>query len=168
MNEEDYLQLPEEKPYLEYVDGVVIQKPMPDAVHRKLAAYFTFLLFRYQLEHGGDSGPEGRVRLPDGSGFRLPDAAYWSPGRFSGDDSVPSLVVEVRSADQTLAELRRKCRTLRANGVACCWLIDPVSRTAEVFDGDRDGERIDADGALESDTMPGLRVELREVFAVTE
>ena len=166
MTEAQYLALPEEKPYLEYVDGVVLQKPMPNSQHRKLVQFLDYLLYGYILKFGGDGGPEGRVRMPDGSGYRLPDTAYWAPGRPSGDDSLPSLAVEVRSPDQTLAELRRKCRAFRANGVDACWLIDPVARTAEVFEGERDGEQLDANGVLTSRIMPSFELPLRDLFAV--
>ena len=37
MTPEEYLALPEEKPYLEYIDGMVVQKPMPTNEHAKLA-----------------------------------------------------------------------------------------------------------------------------------
>ena len=40
MTEEEYLALPEEKPYLEYVDGVVLQKPVPDDLHGRLIMFF--------------------------------------------------------------------------------------------------------------------------------
>src|SRR5687768_7212702 len=166
MTEAQYLALPEEKPYLEYVDGVVLQKPMPNSQHRKLANYIVIEIGLYERQHGGDSGPEGRVRLPDGSGYRLPDTAYWAPGRPSGDDSLPSLAIEVRSPDQTLAELRRKCRAFRANGVDACWLIDPVARTAEVFEGERDGEQLDANGVLTTQVMPVFELSLSDLFAV--
>ena len=168
MSEEEYLALPEEKPYLEYVDGVVLQKPMPNAAHRALIEEIIFQIGLYRRQHGGAAGPEGRVRLPDGSGFRLPDTAYWAPGRDSGDDSVPSLAVEVQSPGQTMAELRRKCRTFRANGVGVCWLVDPATRTVEVFEGDRDGEPVSADGILETAVMPGFSLSLSELFAVLD
>jgi Uma2 family endonuclease len=166
MTEAQYLALPEEKPYLEYVDGVVLQKPMPNSQHRKLVKLLIVAIARYEETHGGDSGPEGRVRMPDGSGYRLPDTAYWASGRPSGDDSLPSLAIEVRSPDQTLATTRKKCRAFRANGVDACWLIDPVARTAEVFEGDRDGVQLDANGVLTSQVMPGFELPLRDLFAV--
>ena len=168
MSEAEYLALPEEKPYLEYVDGVVLQKPMPDSLHRRIVRYLDYLLHIYISEHGGDGGPEGRMRLPDGSGYRLPDTAYWVPGRFSGDDSVPSVVVEVRSDDQTAASLRRKCRALRANGVDVCWLIDPYQRWVEVFEGDRDGVRLSPEAALETPVMPGFSLPQSDLWAVLD
>ena len=106
------------------------------------------------------------MRLPDGSGFRLPDTAYWASGRDDSSDSVPSVAVEVRSPDQAMAELRRKCRTFRQNGVDVCWLVDPASRSVEVFEGDRDGERVAGDAVLETPVMPGFRLALGDLFAV--
>jgi len=168
MSEEEYLALPEEKPYLEYVDGVVLQKAITNAIHRDLIQLLTHLIYVYQQKAGGRGGPEGRVRLPDGSGYRLPDTAYWAPDRFAGDDSVPSVVIEVRSRDQGMAALRRKCRAFRANGVDVCWLIDPYARIVEIFEGDRDGEALAPDGALVTSVMPGFSVSLSELFTVID
>ncbi len=113
MSEADYLALPEVKPYLEYVDGVVRQKPMVNAAHRRIIFTIDMALGRYIETHGGDAGPEGRVRLDSGNYF-LPDTAYWAPDRPSGDDSIPSVAVEVRSPGQPMPGLREKCRAFRA------------------------------------------------------
>jgi Uma2 family endonuclease len=168
MTEAEYLALPEEKPYLEYVDGVVIQKPMPNAIHRKLVAYIVHALFNHHTRFGGDSGPEGRIRLGDGPSYRIPGAAYGARGRPSGDDSIPTLVVEVRSPDQTIGELREKCRFYRRNGVEACWLIDPESRSAEVFDAGRDGERLSGDVEVSSPAVPGFALSLPALFAAID
>ena len=168
MSEAEFLALPEEKPYLEYVDGVVIQKPMPNKDHRRIIEELIFQIGKYRRDRGGWAGPEGRVRLPDGSGFRLPDTAYWAPNREDGDDSVPSLAVEVRSPGQTMAELRRKCRAFRANGVDACWLVDPDSRTVEVFEADRDASLLKIGDALEPHVMPGFSLPLAELFSVLD
>lgn len=168
MSEDEYLALPEEKPYLEYIDGVVLQKPMPNKSHSILIEAILYAIGTYRRKFGGSSGPEGRVRLPDGTGYRLPDLAYWAPSRPHEDDSVPSVAVEVRSPGQTMAELRRKCRSFRANGVDVCWLVDPPSRTVEVFEGERDGEPLSADATLETPVMPGFSLSLTDLFAVLD
>lgn len=166
MSQADYLSLPEEKPYLEYFDGAVRQKPMPNQAHRQIIRFLDYLFHGYVMRHGGDAGPEGSVRLPDGSGFLLPDTAYWAPGRFSGDDSVPSVVVEVRSPEQSLADLRRKCRVFRANGVDVCWLIDPAARTVEIFEGESQAGRTAKSGTLKPAIMPGFSLSLEDLFAI--
>ena len=167
MPEAEYLALPEEQPYLEYVNGVVLQKPMPNADHRKLVDELVIELGLYRRRTGGSSGPEGRVRMPDGTGYRLPDTAYWAPGVDSGDDSLPTLVVEVRSPGQPLSALLEKCRAFRRNGVAVCWLFDPESRSVQVFEGDRDGERHDA-AELTSIHLPGFTLDVPALFATLD
>jgi Uma2 family endonuclease len=168
MTEAEFLALPEEKPYLEYVDGVVLQKPMPNKAHSRLVKFIVVAIAAFEARSGGNSGPEQRMRLPDGSGYRLPDTAYWASGRDDGDDTVPTVAIEVRSPGQTMAELRRKCRSFRANGVEVCWLLDPQSRSVEVFEGERDGDRLVADAVLESPAMPGFTLTLSELFAVLD
>ncbi len=168
MTEKEYLALPEEKPYLEYVDGVVLQKPMPNASHRKLVTRFVVALDSYATSVGGDSGPEGRIAFPTSSNFRLPDAAFWGPGVPSGDDSIPTLVVEVRSPGQTMGELREKCRFFRRNGVEVAWLADPESRTVEVFEEGRDAEALTAPAVLTSPALPGFELDLAGLFGVLD
>lgn len=164
MTEAEYLALPEEKPYLEYVDGVVLQKPMPNKDHVLLAEELIIAIGLYRRRYGGSSGPEGRVRLPDGSGYRLPDTAYWAPSRPHETDGVPSVAVEIRSPDQTMESLRQKCRAFRRNGVDVCWLIDPVSRSVEVFEGELDGVRLAPGASLETPVMPGFQLALSDLW----
>jgi Uma2 family endonuclease len=167
MTEEEYLSLPEEKPYLEYVDGVVLQKPVVNRKHRRIVGRLDALFDAFVRSYGGDYGPEGRVQLRSG-GFRLPDTAYWAPGRPTDDDSLPTLAVEVRSPDQTMTELRGKCRQFRTSGVDVCWLIDPEARVAEVFEGPRDAERLPRHGTLESAFLPGFSLPVDELFSVLD
>ena len=58
MSVEEYLALPEEKPYLEYVDGEAVPKTMPDDRHMLLAAEFDIEIGLYRRATGGLSGPE--------------------------------------------------------------------------------------------------------------
>ena len=166
MTPEQYLALPEEKPYLEYVDGMVIQKPMPNKRHSQLAAELAFHIRLWIRDHGGSAGVEARNKAGELPNYCLPDVSFWKPGYEGGDDDPPTLAIEIRSPDQALAEPRRKCRFFRENGVEACWIIDPKSRTAEVFEGERDGERIGADGSLATGCMPGFELPLTELFMV--
>jgi Uma2 family endonuclease len=168
MSEEEYLSLPEEKPYLEYVDGVVLEKPMPTWDHGRVTAEITFRLVEYSRGAGGAASVEGRVLLAAIRNYRLPDTAFWAPGRAGGNDSMPTLAVEVRSPGQSMNELRAKCRAFRAAGVDACWIIDPERRTAEVFEGDQEARPIRREGTLESAFLPGFAVPLAELFAVLD
>lgn len=168
MSERDYLALPEEKPYLEYVDGVVLQKPMPNIDHTLLTGHLIVELGLFAREHHGYVGPEARTRFTEGANYRLPDVSYWSaPGR-PAEDSVPTLAIEVRSPGQTMGELRQKCRFFRRNGVQVAWLVDPESRTLEVFEADRDADRQAAPAVLTSPALPGFELDLAALFATLD
>lgn len=166
MSEEDYLSLPDEKPALEYIDGVVIQKPMGDEERGVLAGEFIILLGAYRNHNGGRVGPEIRAKFPE-SNYRLPDVSYYARGQRFGAQLPPSLAIEIRSEGQTRNELRAKCRFFRANGVDECWLVDPRLRTVEQFSSE--GEFIlGADQTLISVALPGFELVLAELFAVLE
>jgi len=168
MSEKEYLALPEEKPYLEYVDGVVLQKPMPNIDHTLLTGHLIVELGLYARKVHGHAGPEARVRFAEGPNYRLPDVSCWlAPGR-PAEDSIPTLAVEVRSPGQTIGELRQKCRFFRRNGVQVAWLVDPESRTVEVFEGGRDSEALAAPAVLTSAALPGFELDLASLFAVLD
>jgi len=166
MTPEQYLALPEEKPYLEYVDGMVLQKPMPTLEHGELALELGSFIRAWARQHGGRAGVDIRSKFGELPNYRLPDVSFFASGADTSRDALPTLAIEVRSPDQTLAELRTKCRFFRDNGTLACWLVDPKSRSVEVFEGDIDGERIGVDGVLETACMPGFSLPLRELFAV--
>jgi Uma2 family endonuclease len=165
MSAQKYLSLPEEKPYLEYIDGVVEQKPMVNAGHGRLVRRLDAMFDRHISAHGGDAGPERRVLTP--AGYFLPDTAYWAAGKPSGDDSVPTVAVEVRSPGQSIQVLRDKCAGYLAAGVAECWLIDPEARTLERLPIG-DGELLDSKATLVSSAMPEFELRLGELFALLD
>jgi hypothetical protein len=79
----EYLAIPEEAPYLEYLHGEVVEKPGSGFRRMVVTNHLTVELHRYEATHGGISGPEARVefQIEGGTYFRLPDVAYWAPGR---------------------------------------------------------------------------------------
>jgi Uma2 family endonuclease len=165
MTPEEYLALPEEKPYLEYVDGMVLQKPMPNKDHAELIAELIYRIKLWIETHDGRIGPEARARLGDLPNFRLPDLSFWRAELPRGEDGPPSLAVEVRSNDQTIAELRRKCEFFRAAGVEACWLIDPTARRAWLYEGGRKHSAVES---LTAECLPGFELSLEKLFAVLD
>jgi Uma2 family endonuclease len=171
MSPEEYLALPEVKPYLEYIGGRVVQKMSPKRRHGALAAALSASLHRYGRQTGGAVGIETRVYFrPAGrSEWRLPDIAYWAPGAPIGDDDefavVPTLAVEIRSPGQSMASQRARCRFYRANGVDVCWLVDPRARTVERFEDSVDGEVVPVEGTLTSPHLPDFALPVAELFA---
>jgi Uma2 family endonuclease len=169
---EEYLALPEEKPYLEYENGEVVQKVAPDIRHTRLAGKLIIAIGNWDRDSGGTVGPEGRVEFEaaDGTYFRLPDVAFWAPDRpIEGERAMrpPTLAAEIRSPGQSIESLRERCAFLRRNGVDVCWLIDPDSRTVEVFEAEN-VVVLGANDTLSSPSLPGFTLPLSQYFAVLD
>lgn len=168
MTPEEYLALPEEKPYLEYVDGVVIQKPMPTDEHADLQMYIAYELESWVRKNGGKVRAEARAALGDVPNYRLPDISFWAPGFDHSNDSVPPLAIEIRSRSQTLAELQAKCRQLLAAGTHECWIVDPVSESLVVMKPGADLKRISGSASLASGLAAGFVLSLPALFAASK
>ncbi len=84
---QQYLALPEEKPYLEYVCGEAVPEPMPDRNHSRVAAWLSHQVFAYEPVGGGETFVEGRREFidPDDPRYLPPDVSYYAPGRDAGD-----------------------------------------------------------------------------------
>ena len=146
----------------------MLQKAVPRLRHGTLQALIGSQLLAISREICGFAASEVHVWF-EGRGYLVPDVAYWAAGKPQGTEGrslPPTLAIEIRSPDQSLNEQHEKCRHMRANGVDVCWLIDPVRRTAEVFDDASDG-RPESEH-LESDLLPGLAIDLADLFAGLE
>jgi Uma2 family endonuclease len=167
---EEYLALPERKPYLEYDDGEVVQKMAADFFHSAVAERLLDALKAYRRYAGGWSGPETRVELRrDGHPVRyyVPDVAYWAQGRpIRGPRAMhrPTLAVEILSPDESRIQQRRKCRIYRAHGVDVAWFVDPWHQVVEVFEGERDGDTLNDNESLTSPALSGFSMRVEELF----
>jgi Uma2 family endonuclease len=173
MTLDEFEALPEQKPYLEYVHGEVIQKPVPKRPHWIIADEMLARLRDYRGTRGGRSGPEPSVYFTTEREtlMRVPDVAYWAPGKPEGDDLrslPPTLAVEIRSWQQSTYDQREKCRFMRRYGVDVCWLIDPDARTVEVYEGEGEPVLLTGDAVLESAHLPGFSLALADLWAVLD
>jgi len=169
MSLDEFLALPEEKPYLELIDGEVCQKPMGKRRHSRAQSRLYKMLSSHRATSRGEAFVE--LTLPiGGSGranARVPDVCYYRPGRGGdGDDyptELPDLVAEVRSEGQTVQSIESRLAFLRERGVPVTLLIDPETHTITVHDGDRSwaaiaGERVVIDG------LDGFDFDVDELF----
>jgi Uma2 family endonuclease len=176
MTEEEYLALPETKPYLEFVDGEVIEKCMGDNYHSAIEFLLSGVFYEFwkRLKRGHfRTESRSRYARADGADHRVPDIAYYAAGKALHDPSgrgmaPPSLAIEIRSEGESAASQRQKCRWYLARGVAECWLIDPYKRTVEVFDADRDGVLLTPRTALRTAILPGFELPLEDLWAILE
>jgi Uma2 family endonuclease len=160
----------------ELVDGILVEKAaamgyFEARVAIVLGTYLQLFLDRHDL--GIVLGPDGTLRiLPDL--VRIPDVSFISWDKFPNrelppepiPDLVPNLAVEVLREGNTAAEMRRKLREYFRAGVRLVWLIDPATRTAEVYTSPRKKKTIAEEGALDGGSvLPGFRLSLQELFA---
>jgi len=145
MTLDEFLALPETKPYTELIDGVPCQKPVAKGPHSRAQWLLPSLLARDPATSPGSPWPELGFKFPRTSAgnLRVPDVSYYLPGHIDplnpGDypERPPDLAAEIRSQGQTVRSLRERLAFLQEQGTRCTLLIDPEARTVEVHDGER-------------------------------
>ncbi len=142
---EEFLELPETKPASEYIDGEIIQKPMPRGKHsiiqtelcpvingivkpQKIA--FAFLELRCVFG--------GRAIVPDISVFTWDRIPKDDDGEIANVFEVaPSWIIEILSPDQSSTKVTKKILHCLDHGCLMGWLIDPDDRAVIVFSPDQ-------------------------------
>jgi Uma2 family endonuclease len=168
---EEFLALPEEKPYLELIDGEVVQKPVGKNDHAIAQTNLVIFLGLYARERGGTAAVESGVKFPLASrpNFRVPDVSYYLPGKeldptVPYPDYPPDLAAEVRSDTQSLRELRARLEFLREQGTRWTLLVDPKAKTVEVNDGLRTWTA-SGDDIITLDGLEGFSFRAGDLFA---
>ena len=171
---DEFLELPERKPALEFEDGRITQKVSPRGKHSALQYAIAENFNRFaRPDKLARAFPELRVtfagvsRVPDVSLYRWERIPLDERGRIADDfREPPNLVVEIVSPKQTVNTLIRRCLWYVAHGVQIALLVDPrddsivVFRPAELPGALRGDDRIPLD-----DILPGLDLSAADVFA---
>ena len=153
---EDYLHRTE-KPYCEYIDGVLYPKAMPTKLH----ALVQFMLITLLRKQCVEALSEVSVRL-NATKFLIPDVIA-APTIQSPYPTEPVLLcVEILSPDDRVGAMLAKCELYHAWGVPFCWVIDPEKQTAWLYNSGGEPERIERGGTL---TAGELSVRLEELFS---
>lgn len=151
---EDYLRLTE-KPYCEYRDGELTPKAMPTKLH-SLVQFALLMLLR---SRGVQPFPELTVRITP-TKYLVPDVAVAAPFEGPYPDQPVQLCCEILSPEDRLGAMLSKCEEYHAWGVPCCWVIDPVKRTAWQYESG--GEPIRVTHTLAAGP---IEIPLHELFA---
>jgi Uma2 family endonuclease len=173
----EFLALPEQKPALEYVDGVVTQKVAPLYEHSVLQRELTLQLERQLAPRRlGHVLPElrvsfgGRSHVPDLSMYRRERLPPRTRGRRVGELLVPpDLAIEIISPGQSRTEMIGLCQWYVNHGVKVALLVEDRTERIRVFRESapvvvqRRGDIIALD-----EVAPGLRLVVDEVFAALD
>ena len=137
----EFLQLPETKPASEYMDGQILQKPMPQGKHSTIQGELVSAIntvLRPQCI--ARAFPElrcifdGRAIVPDVSVFVWERIARDSNGEIANIfQSAPDWIVEVLSPEQSSMKVIKKILRCLENGTQIGWLVDPSDKTVFVY-----------------------------------
>lgn len=167
-----FLAQPETKPYSEYAQGEVVQKPMPELDHGALQIYLAYLLVGY-LRNSKQGRAYTELRCVFGpSGDRrayVPDVAVIVAERVTRGGhfrAAPDIAVEVLSPGQPDQRFREKLSFYLVNGVRLVWVVDPKRETIQVLSPGQEPVTLSPGDALDGgDVLPGFQASLTEVFA---
>ena len=172
----EFLALPEEKPYLEFINGEVVEKPLPNIQHGKLTSHVIGRLEIYfessdegyvanEVRHLHESDEDQRVFLPD------IHVTLWSsdPNRSEANPFriQPDFAIEVLSPDSRPGRLAERVQFYLSSGTRLLWIVDPDREVITVY---RPGEI--AQEARAGDILDGLpvlrdfRFDVGRLFAV--
>lgn len=174
--EEDVLKALEapRKRICELIDGVLVEKAMGYS-ESLLAALLITLIDRFVRPRnlGLVTAPDGTIRLWAGR-VRIPDVSFTSWDRIPGrrrpempiPELAPDLAVEILSESNTRAEMQLKRADYFSVGVRLVWIIDPETRTAEVYTSPDSFQTLRETDTLDGgEVLPGFTMSLREFFA---
>jgi len=172
---EEFLKLPEEKPALEYLDGVVTQKMSPKGPHARLqprvaifvedlagdpAKYWAFTELRTNWTARASLVPDVSVYLIE----RVPT----KPTGEVADDfwEAPDVAVEIASPGQSANALARRAHLLLEYGARIVVIVEPrwrrvrVARPGQAIVTYQRDDRVDL-----SDVLPDFSFVVSDLFA---
>ncbi|NJK99274.1 MAG: Uma2 family endonuclease [Spirulinaceae cyanobacterium SM2_1_0] len=137
----EFLALPETEPASEYIDGAIIQKPMPQGEHSFLQADLTTNInAALRPQQIARAVPElrctfgGRSLVPDVAVFRRERIPRRENGGVANVFAIaPDWTIEILSPDQSQTRVTKNILHCLQNGTQLGWLIDPAERTVLIY-----------------------------------
>lgn len=147
----EFLKLPETKPASEYIDGEIIQKPMPQGEHSAIQGELTSDL-NAVLKKSKIAWALPELRCTFGGRSIVPDIAVFTWARIARKENgaiantfttAPDWIIEILSPDQNQTKVTKNILHSLKHGTLVGWLIDPnegsvfvywLTQPTEVFD----------------------------------
>jgi Uma2 family endonuclease len=156
----------------EWVDGEIIISPPSHFEHASLNTWFTALLRMYTEEQDlGIIRTNMSVRLSSQRRWRCPDLFFISKDRQhlmrpTYFDGAPDVAIEIVSPDSQSRDRREKFSEYEKAGVREYWIIDPLSKTAELYRLERKRFQVvdEIDGMLASSVLRGFRLKPAQLW----
>lgn len=137
----EFLALPETKPALEYIDGKIIQKPMPKGKHSVIQGELIIALNSVlKPEKIARAFPE--LRCTFGGRSTVPDVTVFIWDRIPRDENgeiadmfqaAPDWTIEILSPAQSQTRVTKNILHCLDHGTKLGWLIDPQEQLVLVY-----------------------------------
>jgi Uma2 family endonuclease len=172
---EEFLQLPDMKPAHEYIDGKIIQKPMPQGKHSTLQGELVPAINGVvKPKRLARAFPE--LRCTFGGRSTVPDIAVFVWSRIPRDENgevantfslAPDWTIEILSPDQNQTKVTKNILHCLKHGTQMGWLIDPDEQTVFVYHSKQETEVFDEPDALLPVPLfaSELQLRLKDLFA---
>ncbi|MBA3924138.1 MAG: Uma2 family endonuclease [Nostocaceae cyanobacterium] len=142
---DEFLKLPETKPGSEFIDGQIIQKPMPQGKHSTLQSDLTPAINSI-LKPIHIARAYSELRCTFGNRSIIPDVSVFTWERIPRDQDgkvsntfmiAPDWTIEILSPGQSQTKVVRNILHCLVHGTLMGWLIDPEEELVFVYFGDR-------------------------------
>jgi len=171
---EDYVGLPDDGRRYEILDGELEVSPAPAPRHQGVLRNLLFLLHGHVHERGLGSifcAPLDVILARDS--IVQPDLIFVAAGRESmvterAIEGPPDLAVEILSPWSDRRDRVAKAGLYARYGIRHYWIVDPVARTLEVYEGEgaeyRPVARHEGAGSVRTTLFPDLEIDLGRVW----
>jgi Uma2 family endonuclease len=175
LTQEEFLKLPDQKPALEYLDGVVTQKMAAKGPHGTLQ----FVLAKWLDRAGGEGESawvmtETHAHWPQRASL-VPDISVYLIGRvpLTADGEIvddlwapPDIAVEIASPGQSVNDLTARAATLTGLGVRVVMVVEPRLRRVRLARPGRPIVTYQGDDLVTiEDVLPDVAFTVRDLFA---
>ena len=138
---EEFLKLPETNPASEYINGQIIQKPLPQGKHSSIQTELAALL-NLSLRRQKIARAFSELRCTFGDRSIVPDIAVFEWSRILRDengeianafDRAPSWTIEILSPSQSHTKVTKNILHCLEYDSEMGWLIDPDEKAVLVY-----------------------------------
>ena len=171
----EFLKLPETKPASEFIDGHIIQKPMPQGKHSAIQGEFVSAINSVvKPKRIARAFPE--LRCSFGSRSTAPDIAVLIWSRIPRDENgeianafplAPDWTIEILSPDQSQTKVTKNILHCLKHGTQMGWLIDPDEQTVFVYCSKQETKVFDEPNEIlpMPDFASGLHLTIKDLFS---
>ncbi|NET31506.1 MAG: Uma2 family endonuclease [Cyanothece sp. SIO1E1] len=169
-----FLKLPETTPASEYINGQIIQKPMPQGKHSRLQRKLLNAINDVvELDNIAEAFPE--LRCTFGGRSTIPDIAVFLRSRIPTDVTgeianifsiCPDWVIEILSPNQSATKVTDNILHGLEHGCQMGWLVDPQERSILVYPRHRQPQLFNQSATEISipDFAANLKISVEQLF----